>query len=104
MQLTARSSPRDRGVRIKGSVMDLYSRRPGMFENSRSPGMWPAEAPSAAPRLPLFSSFSGPASLSRAQWTLLGRLPTTLFSPPFFHDPPPRSPAAPPKPPAWRPK
>jgi len=36
---------RDRCVRIIGSVMDLHSRRPGMFENSHSSGMWPAEPP-----------------------------------------------------------
>lgn len=75
MQLAARSEPmRDGCVRIIGSVMDLHSRRPGMFENSRSSGMWLAEAPSATPLFP--SSFAGPASLSTTQWTLLGRLPT----------------------------
>lgn len=71
---TARSSLRDRCVCITGSVMDLYSRRPGMFENSHSCGMWPAEPPSAAS---LFSPQSPALRTSlRAQWTLLGRLPT----------------------------
>lgn len=72
---TARNSLSDRCVCITGSVMDLYSRRPGMFENSRSSGMWPAEPPSA---VSLFSLQSPALRTSlRAQWTLLGRLPTS---------------------------
>lgn len=88
MQLTARSLPRDRSVRIKGSVMDLYSRRPGMFENSRSSGMWPAEAPSAvAPPSFLLALRPCEPLLSAVDVT---RTPTyhPLLAPPFFHDPP----------------
>lgn len=42
-------------ARIIGSVMDLHSRRPGMFENSRSSGMWLAEPPSATSLFSLLS-------------------------------------------------
>lgn len=75
---------RDRCVRIIGSVMDLHSRRPGMFENSRSSGMWPAEPPSA---ITLFSPHS-PALQASPQRS--GRYSDAylhlLLAPLSFHD------------------
>lgn len=69
--------------------MDLHSRRPGMFENSRSSGMWPAEPPSG--NLSLFSSFADPAKSLNAV-DVLGRLPTPSSSypvaPSFLHHDP----------------
>lgn len=99
MQLTARRLVKDRCVCITGSVMDLYSRRSGKFENSRSSGMWPAEIPSVAslfsphsPALPLLSAVD------------IARTPTYALSLPRRPFMIPRSPAAPPQPLAWRPK
>lgn len=74
MQLAARK--RSLCADYIGSVMDLHSRRPGMFENSRSSGMWLAEPPSATS---LFSPrFSGPASLLNA--VDVARTPTYALS------------------------
>lgn len=62
-----------------------------MFENSRSSGMWPAEAPSAVASLPSFLLRSPAlrASLERAVDVTRTPTYTTLLAPPFFHDPPP---------------
>lgn len=97
---TRSSQPvRDRCVRIIGSVMDLHSRRPGMFENSRSSGMWPAEPPSATSP---FSPHSPALQVSQRSGRCSDAYLRPLLAPLSFHDP--RLPVAPPRPPAWRPK
>lgn len=70
-----------------GSVMDLHSRRPGMFENSRSSGMWLAEPPSATSLSFLLIRRPCKSLLNAVDVARTYLRP--LLAPPSFHDPPP---------------
>lgn len=65
--------------------MDLHSRRPGMFENSRSSGMWPAEPP---PATSPFSPHSPALQVSQRSGRCSDAYLHPLLAPPSFHDPP----------------